>query len=224
MDVSERLEVVRQRILTASKQAGRNPDTVRLIAVSKTKPTSLIWEAWLAGQQHFGESYVQEAFQKQKALAHLALCWHFIGPLQSNKTAYVANAFSWVHSVDRVKIAKRLSEQRSTQLPPLNICLQVNISQESTKSGVLPGQLSELVEAVINLPQLRLRGLMVIPKRSDNETQQRHVFGQAHRLFDDLQVYQSDTLSMGMSGDLEAAIAEGSTMLRVGAALFEPRI
>ncbi len=223
MNVSEQLTSVRQRIVNAAIKAERNPDTIELIAVSKNHSVSLITQAWLAGQRHFGESYVQEALQKQKALAHYPLTWHFIGPLQSNKTGYVANAFSWVHSVDRYKIAKRLNDQRKPELPPLNICLQINISQESTKQGILPAHLPELAKAVITLPQLRLRGLMAIPERTNDFNKQCHVFNQVRCLFDELSACNIDTLSMGMSNDLEAAIQEGSTMVRVGTAVFGAR-
>ena len=168
MDMAARLKAVRQRISKAANQAGRNPESVELIAVSKTKSDADIAQAWCLGQRHFGESYVQEAMQKQQLLAHFSISWHFIGPLQSNKTRYVANAFSWVHSVDRYKIAKRLSEHRSAKLPALNICLQVNISQEPTKSGVLPAQLIALAESVNQLPHLKLRGLMAIPARTED--------------------------------------------------------
>ncbi len=223
MDISARLDIVNKRISVAAKQAGRNPESVGLIVVSKTKPVSSIVEAWLAGQRHFGESYVQEAIQKQAALAHFPISWHFIGPLQSNKTGYVANAFSWVHSVDRYKIAKRLSAHRSETLPPLNICLQVNISQESTKSGVLPAQLVELAESVSQLPHLKLRGLMTIPERTDESAQQHKVFRELRILSEQLTEFNLDTLSMGMSNDLESAVIEGATLVRVGTDIFGAR-
>ena len=223
MEISARLNAVRQRVTVAAKLAGRSPESIGLIAVSKTKTDWDIAQAWRLGQRHFGESYVQEAMQKQQLLAHFPICWHFIGPLQSNKTGYVANAFSWVHSVDRYKIAKRLSEHRSVKLPPLNICLQVNISQEPTKSGVLPAQLAELAESVNQLPQLKLRGLMAIPARTEDVSQQRSVFKEIRTLYEQLAEYKLDTLSMGMSNDLEAAIAEGATLLRVGTDLFGVR-
>lgn len=223
MNIPERLKAVQQRIANAAHEVGRNPDKIMLIAVSKTQPVSTMMKTWLAGQFHFGESYVQEAMQKQKAMSHFPVVWHFIGPLQSNKTARVANAFSWVHSVDRYKIAKRLSEQRNPKLPPLNICLQVNNDYEPTKHGVLPDQLPDLARSVIELPNLKLRGLMVIPKPATDLTRQRKQFREVHDLFDELTDFGLDTLSMGMSGDLEAAILEGTTMIRVGTALFGSR-
>jgi pyridoxal phosphate enzyme (YggS family) len=223
MDISIRLKTVWQRIDAAEMQAKRSAGSVQLIAVSKTKSVENIIDAWLAGQRHFGESYVQEAMQKQPALAHFPISWHFIGPLQSNKTAYVANAFSWVHSVDRYKIAKRLNDHRRESLPPLNICLQINISQESTKHGIVPAQIAELAESVVELPQIRLRGLMVIPARTDDVLQQHKVFNQLRSLADQLTAFNLDALSMGMSNDFEAAIAEGATLVRVGTALFGAR-
>ncbi len=223
MDISARLTAVRQRISVAAEQAGRSSESIGLVAVSKTKPDWDIAQAWRLGQRHFGESYVQEAMQKQRLLAHFPICWHFIGPLQSNKTGYVANAFSWVHSVDRYKIAKRLNEHRSVKLPPLNICLQVNISQESTKSGVLPAQLAELAESVNQLPHLKLRGLMAIPARTEDFSQQRIIFREIRTLYEQLAEYKLDTLSMGMSNDLEAAVTEGATLVRVGTDLFGAR-
>jgi pyridoxal phosphate enzyme (YggS family) len=223
MEISERLKIVRQRIAAAERQARRSSGSVQLVAISKTKPVANIVDAWLAGQRHFGESYVQEAVQKQQVLAHFPISWHFVGPLQSNKTAYVANAFSWVHSVDRLKIAKRLNDQRYASLPPLNICLQVNISQETTKSGILPDQLTQLSESIVTLPRLRLRGLMVIPARTEELAQQHEIFRQTRILADQLAISRLDTLSMGMSGDLEVAIAEGATVVRVGTALFGAR-
>ncbi|MEE9345199.1 MAG: YggS family pyridoxal phosphate-dependent enzyme [Methylococcales bacterium] len=223
MDMAARLKAVRQRISLAANQAGRNPQSVTLIAVSKTQSDCDIAQAWRLGQRHFGESYVQEAMHKQQKLAHFPMSWHFIGPLQSNKTRHVANAFSWVHSVDRYKIAKRLSEHRSEQLPALNICLQVNISQEPTKSGVLPAQLPELAESVSRLPHLNLRGLMAIPARTDDLAQQRRLFRELRSLYDQLNQFNLDTLSMGMSNDLEAAVAEGATLVRVGTDLFGTR-
>jgi pyridoxal phosphate enzyme (YggS family) len=223
MDISARLNAVRHRISVVARQAGRSPESIGLIAVSKTKSDWDIAQAWRLGQRHFGESYVQEAMKKQRLLAHFPICWHFIGPLQSNKTRYVANAFSWVHSVDRYKIAKRLSQHRSEKLPPLNICLQINISQEPTKSGVLPAQLAELAESVNQLPHLKLRGVMAIPARTDDFSQQRIIFREVRTLYEQLTEYKLDTLSMGMSNDLEAAVTEGATLVRVGTDLFGAR-
>ena len=223
MDMAARFKAVRQRIALAANQAGRNPQSVALIAVSKTKSADDIAQAWRLGQRHFGESYVQEAMQKQHVLAHFPISWHFIGPLQSNKTRYVANAFSWVHGVDRYKIAKRLSEHRSEQLPALNICLQVNISQEPSKSGVLPAQLVELAGSINQLPHLNLRGLMTIPARTEDLEQQRRKFRELRILYDQLSEFNLDTLSMGMSKDLEAAVIEGATLVRIGTDLFGTR-
>lgn len=223
MTIARRLTVVKQRMANSAIQAERAAEEIKLIAVSKTKSVGIMLEAWRAGQLHFGESYVQEALVKQKALAHVPLCWHFIGPIQSNKTAAIANHFSWVHSVDRVKIARRLSEQRSPQLPLLNICLQVNISHEASKHGVSPDDIPSLIEQIEQLPGLILRGMMFIPKRTESQIEQRKIFKQANHLFTKFQTASMDTLSMGMSVDLEAAILEGATIVRVGTALFGPR-
>lgn len=223
MEISERLKAVHQRIDFAAQQAGRSPDAVKLVAVSKTKSASMLSRAWLAGQRDFAESYVQEAMHKQKALAHFPVNWHFIGPLQSNKTAYVANAFSWVHSVDRYKIAKRLSEQRDSVLPPLNICLQINLNQERSKKGLLPDQAFDFAQAVNSLPHLKFRGLMVIPERTTDFNKQRSNFKRAKNMLNELSSFHLDTISMGMSADLEAAVLEGSTIVRVGTAVFGAR-
>jgi pyridoxal phosphate enzyme (YggS family) len=199
---------------------------VRLLAVSKTFPASQVAEAFAAGQTAFGENYIQEAVEKITALAHLPLEWHCIGPIQSNKTRLVAEHFDWVHSVDRQKIAQRLSEQRPENLAPLNICLQINIDGGPTKSGVAPEEALALAQAVAQLPRLRLRGIMTIPEPSENFASASKAHREARALFDAL--CQSglalDTLSMGMSADLEAAIAEGSTMVRVGSAIFGGRV
>ncbi|MCH9696686.1 MAG: YggS family pyridoxal phosphate-dependent enzyme [Gammaproteobacteria bacterium] len=223
MTIARHLTVVKQRIDISAAQAGRNPGEVKLIAVSKTKSVDVMLDAWRAGQFHFAESYVQEALVKQKALSHVPLCWHFVGPVQSNKTAAIANHFSWVHSVDRLKIARRLSEQRRPQLAPLNICLQVNISHETSKHGVIPDHIPALIEQVGQLSGVVLRGLMFIPKRTESHSEQRYIFKQANSLFNQYRSASMDTLSMGMSSDLEAAIVEGATMVRIGTALFGPR-
>lgn len=197
-----------------------------LLAVSKTKPTEDIVTLYKAGQRNFGENYLQEALKKQRQLAHFAISWHFIGPVQSNKTRELAQNFSWVHSVDRLKIAKRLNDQRSTLLPPLNICLQVNIDQEETKSGLQIEGLESVVESVLSLDRLRLRGLMAIPRSSDTFEQQRKPFKKLAKTMDQLNQrfnVQMDTLSMGMSADLEAAICEGATVVRIGTAIFGAR-
>jgi len=198
---------------------------VRLLAVSKTWPAERVRDAAAAGQQAFGENYVQEGVVKVEALAGLGLEWHFIGPLQSNKTRLVANSFAWVHSIDRLKIAERLSEQRDVHLPPLEVCIQVNVSGEESKSGVAPDDLPDLARAVAALPRLRLRGLMTIPEPTSDVALQRARFACLRQLRDQLNAggLQLDTLSMGMSDDLEAAIAEGATMVRVGTAIFGSR-
>ena len=198
---------------------------MRLLAVSKTWPAERVRDAAAAGQQAFGENYVQEGVVKVEALAGLGLEWHFIGPLQKNKTRLVANSFAWVHSIDRLKIAERLSEQRDVHLPPLEVCIQVNVSGEESKSGVAPDDLPDLARAVAALPRLRLRGLMAIPEPTSDVALQRARFACLRQLRDQLNAggLQLDTLSMGMSDDLEAAIAEGATMVRVGTAIFGSR-
>ena len=213
------------RIAHAAEAAGRDAAEVRLLAVSKTWPADSVREAAAAGQRAFGENYVQEGAEKVDALAGLGLEWHFIGPLQSNKTRLVANRFAWVHSIDRLKIAERLSAQRDAHLPPLEVCIQVNVSGEASKSGVAPGELPELAHAVAGLPRLRLRGLMAIPEPTSDVALQRARFATLRQLRDQLNAdgLALDTLSMGMSDDLEAAIAEGSTMVRVGTAIFGSR-
>lgn len=223
--LADKYSAVRQQIRLACENAARSPDSVSLLAVSKTRSADEVRELSHCGQRAFGENYLQEALDKIDALSDLDLEWHFIGPIQSNKTRPIAEYFDWVHSVDRLKIASRLSEQRPVQLPPLNICLQVNISDEASKSGCTPDELPALADAVSRLPNLRLRGLMAIPKPEDNPQRQRAVFAQVRQLLEQLQHTQPalDTLSMGMSADIEAAILEGSTMVRVGTALFGPR-
>lgn len=208
--------------------AGRNPQDVLLLAVSKTRTASEITAAWNAGLRSFGENYLQEALPKINALFGYALDWHFIGPLQSNKAAPVAANFDWVHSVDRIKIAERLSFQRVSQPTPLNVCIQVNIDDEARKSGVAPRDTHELVRSVLRLPNLRLRGLMCIPALREGTQQQRQPYRRLRQLFDDINVEldkskKLDTLSMGMSGDLEAAILEGATIVRIGTDIFGPR-
>lgn len=205
--------------------AGRSADEVSLLAVSKTWPEEAVRSAAAVGQRAFGENYVQEGVAKVEALAGLGLEWHFIGPLQSNKTRLVANHFAWVHSIDRLRIAQRLSEQRDVHLPPLQVCVQVNVSGEDSKSGVSPDELPALARAVAALPRLRLRGLMAIPEPTTDTALQRRRFAQVRQLRDQLagEGLALDTLSMGMSDDLEAAIAEGSTMVRVGTAIFGTR-
>ncbi len=223
--LSGRLQNLVTRIARAASDAGRDPAGIRLLAVSKTWPAESVREAAAAGQHAFGENYVQEGVAKVEALADLGLEWHFIGPLQSNKTRPVANSFAWVHSIDRLKIAQRLSEQRDVFLPPLQVCIQVNVSGEESKSGVSPTELPELARAVAALPRLKLRGLMTIPEPTSDVALQRERFATLRRLMAQLRAdgLDLDTLSMGMSDDLEAAIAEGSTMVRVGTAIFGSR-
>ena len=227
--LSDKLQLVRTRIDQVCRDCGRDPQGVALLAVSKTFPADAVREVFAAGQRAFGENYVQEALAKIEALADLRqqLQWHLIGPLQSNKTRPVAEAFDWVHSVDRLKIAQRLAEQRPPRLPPLQLCLQVNVSGEASKSGVLPAELPALAEAVAALPRERvqLRGLMSIPEPATGVQAQRQPHRVLRELLHDLQQrgLALDTLSMGMSADLEAAVAEGSTLLRVGSAIFGAR-
>jgi pyridoxal phosphate enzyme (YggS family) len=225
--LEQRLAGVRERIQQACRMAGRDPAHVGLLAVSKLQPAQAVRQAWQAGQRAFGENYVQEALDKMTALADLrgATEWHLIGPLQSNKTRAVAEAFDWVHSVDRLKIAQRLSDQRPASLPPLNVCLQVNISGEASKSGLPPQEVAQVATAVAALPRLRLRGLMSIPEPAQGLPAQQAPHRALRLLLQNLnqQGLALDTLSMGMSDDLEAAVAEGSTMVRVGTAIFGAR-
>ncbi|WP_346796381.1 YggS family pyridoxal phosphate-dependent enzyme [Halomonas sp. Bachu 37] len=224
----ESLAAARERLHVALENAGRPINDARLLAVSKTKPADMIRQAWQLGQREFGENYLQEALDKQAQLADLeGLVWHFIGPLQSNKTRAVAERFDWVHSVDRAKIARRLSEQRPTELPPLNVCIQVNMSGETSKSGVSLDELSQLASEIAGLPNLNLRGLMTIPAPTETLEAQRKPLAALREAF--LQLKQAfpdaplDTLSMGMSDDLEAAILEGATLVRLGTAIFGAR-
>jgi hypothetical protein len=219
------LQATREAIAQAARTAHRNAADVRLLAVSKTFPAAAVREAYLAGQTAFGENYLQEALDKIDALRDLPLEWHFIGPIQSNKTRAIAENFAWVHSVDRLKIAERLSEQRPPHLPPLNVCLQVNVSGEETKSGVAPDEVGQLAQEVARLPRLKLRGLMSIPSPATDETAQRIPFAQMQTLLGQLksQGMALDTLSMGMSHDYPAAILEGATIVRIGTAIFGKR-
>jgi PLP dependent protein len=224
-NIAENLNKTRSRIIAAEQKYGRAADSVRLLAVSKTHPPGTIRSAALAGQRHFGENYVQEAVDKIHALAGLDLVWHFIGPIQSNKTRLLAEHFDWVHSLDRIRIARRLSENRPAGRPALNVCIQVNISGESTKSGVNPADAAELASEILQLPGLKLRGLMVIPAAAEDFDTQRQAFRQTRLLLEQLNKagIGLDTLSMGMSDDLEAAVAEGATIVRVGTAIFGAR-
>ncbi|HZX15953.1 MAG TPA: YggS family pyridoxal phosphate-dependent enzyme [Pseudomonas sp.] len=220
--IAENIAKVGVRIREAAQASQRDCATVGLLAVSKTKPAAAIRQAFAAGTRDFGENYLQEALEKQVELSDLPLTWHFIGPIQSNKTKPIAEHFAWVHSVDRLKIAQRLSDQRPTHLPALNICLQVNVSGEASKSGCNPDELPGLAQAVTQLPNLRLRGLMTIPEPTDDPSEQRAAFARLRELQQGLNL-DLDTLSMGMSHDLEAAIAEGATWVRIGTALFGAR-
>lgn len=223
--ISTQLSAVRARIQAACRAAGRPPEAVSLLAVSKTFGFDAVQAAFEAGQTAFGENYIQEAVEKITALRHLPLVWHCIGPIQSNKTRLVAEHFDWVHTVDRLKIAQRLSEQRPAGLAPLQVCLQVNVDGGPTKSGVAPADALALAQAVAGLPCLRLRGLMCIPEPAPDFAAACQVFQKAKDLFDALKAHglPLDTLSMGMSADLEAAVASGSTLVRVGSAIFGAR-
>lgn len=223
--IASNLQAVRRRIDTAARAAGRDPAAVILLAVSKTWPAASVREAAAAGQKSFGENYVQEGVTKIGQLSGMDLDWHFIGPLQSNKTRLVAENFAWVHSIERLKIAERLSSQRPAALPPLQVCVQVNVFGEASKSGCTPAEVLELCHQVNSLPNLQLRGLMAIPEPEDDLEAQRRPFRMMRELFESLRAggLPLDTLSMGMSHDLEAAIAEGATLVRVGTAIFGER-
>ena len=220
--IADNLSTLADRIRSAAQAAGRDPGQVRLLAVSKTKPAAAIREVYAAGVRDVGENYLQEALAKQLELTDLPLTWHFIGPIQSNKTRAIAEHFDWVHSVDRLKIAQRLSEQRPAGLPALNVCVQVNVSGEASKSGCNPDELPALAQAIAALPHLKLRGLMAIPEPTDDPAAQAAAFARVRQLQDSLNL-GLDTLSMGMSHDLGAAIAQGATWVRIGTALFGAR-
>ena len=221
--LTERIEGVRARIHAAERELGRSEGAVKLIAVSKTRPAELVRAAYACGLRDFGENYLQEALVKQDKLADLPICWHFIGPIQSNKTRSIASRFDWVHSVDRLKIAERLNDQRPTDLPPLNVCIQVNVSGEASKGGVSVSELTALAEAVAQLPRLHLQGLMAIPAPEEDVCRQRIPLRALREACEGLRTLGLKNLSMGMSDDLEAAIAEGATMVRIGSALFGER-
>ncbi|ABO23008.1 YggS family pyridoxal phosphate-dependent enzyme [Shewanella loihica] len=225
--IADRLADAHQRIAQAAQNSSRDSREIQLLAVSKTKPIDQIVAAYDAGQRLFGENYVQEGEEKINALreSHGDIEWHFIGPLQSNKTKSIAEHFDWMHTLSREKIAKRLSEQRPSHLAPLQVCIQVNVSQEQSKSGVNPDEVAHLAEIIASLPRLTLRGLMAIPTATDDVALQQAEFSQMQALFEALkQQHPSlDTLSMGMSQDLEQAIAAGSTMVRIGSAIFGAR-
>lgn len=227
--IAENLQAVEATIGAACASSGRGKNEVRLLAVSKTFPAEAVVEAMAAGQRAFGENYLQEGLDKMQEVARLQpdtpIEWHFIGPIQSNKTRPIATHFQWVHTVERLKIAQRLSEQRPEELGPLDICIQVNISGEASKSGAGEDELPALARLVAALPNLRLRGLMAIPEATKDEAQQRAAFARLRMLFEALraQGLALDTLSMGMSGDLKAAVAEGATIVRIGSAIFGAR-
>ena len=223
--IKTQLQKVRNRLRAAERATGRTAGSVGLVAVSKTRPVDDLLSAYEEGQRDFGENYLQEALEKIAALPAADIIWHFIGPLQSNKTRAIAEQFDWVHSVDRLKLARRLSEQRPPEKPPLNLCLQVNISGEASKSGVNLRDLPQLAQAVDALPGIKLRGLMAIPAPSDDPQVQREPFRALHHALEQLRSdgLELDTLSMGMTDDLEAAVAEGATLVRIGTAIFGPR-
>lgn len=223
--ITSHLDEVRHRIAAAALAFQRAPAAVTLLAVSKGQPAMAIRAAYAAGQTRFGESYAQEALPKMHSLADLPLEWHFIGQVQSNKTRSIAEHFDWVHSVDRMKIAQRLNDQRPPSRPPLNVCIEVQLSNEPGKGGVTPEDVPGLAQAIATLPRLRLRGLAAIPEPSDDHERQRSMFGRLHHLSEVLLAEHivMDTLSMGMSGDFEAAIAEGATIVRIGTAIFGAR-
>ncbi len=224
-NLPEHIGALRARMAAAAASAGRNVDSVTLLAVSKGQPAELIRAAAAAGLSHIGESYLGEALGKVEALCDLSLTWHFIGRLQANKTRQVAEHFAWVHGVDRLKVAERLAAQRPYHAPPLNVCIQVNLAGETTKGGVPAAEVPDLAAAVARLPRLALRGLMCIPPEESDPGLQGRWFAQLRTLRDSLNAggLRLDTLSMGMSGDFEAAIREGATIVRIGTALFGPR-
>ena len=224
-EITQAIDNTKKRIVDSARACGRNPADITLIAISKTRPASDIRHAFEHGQRFFGESYCQEAIDKIEALKDCAIEWHFIGPMQSNKTRLIAHHFDWVHSIDRLKIARRLSEQRPPQLTPLNICLQVNISGEDSKSGLTLDELLPTALSVNALPRLKLRGLMAIPARTKDTRQQLQTFAAVAAAQQQLITHglELDTLSMGMSDDLEAAITAGATMVRVGTGIFGAR-
>ena len=224
-NLHERLQQVRLEIAEAERQFGREPGSVRLLAVSKTRAADDILALAQLGVSDFGENYAQEARAKIGQLRGHSLTWHFIGPIQSNKTRQVTEHFDWVHSVDRIKVAHRLNAARPADLPPLNICLQVNVDAESTKSGIDPDEVEQLAEQLLPLSRLNLRGLMALPAPTEDFARQRHSFLRTRRLQEQLmdKGYRLDTLSMGTTNDMRAAIAEGATIIRIGTALFGPR-
>lgn len=223
--IAANLQAVRDRITRAARDAGRSPSSIALIAVGKSCPAACIAEAYACGQRAFGESYLQEAWEKILRLEHLPIEWHFIGPIQSNKTRTLAERFAWVHSLARQRIAQRLNDARPAGLPALNVCIQVNVSGEASKSGVQPGEELALARAIGALPRLKLRGLMTVPEPTSDVSRQRQRFAVLRELKNGLAAagFALDTLSMGMSDDFETAVREGATMVRVGSAIFGPR-
>jgi PLP dependent protein len=224
-NIANSLELTRQKIALAEQRYGRVPGSVKLVAVSKTRPDTAILKAAEHGQLEFGENYIQEAVTKISILNSYNLVWHFIGPVQSNKTHTIAANFDWVHSIDRVKIAKRLNDARPDHLAPINACIQINISNEPNKAGIRPDDLEQLIDECSNLPRLRVRGLMTLPEITNVPEKQRSVFREVKKLLDKINLdgVRYDTLSMGTSHDYEAAIAEGSTIVRIGTAIFGAR-
>lgn len=224
-NIAASLQTVKDSVVAMAEKHGRNPLDIKLLAVSKTKPVELIGAAISAGQHAFGENYPDEAVEKIGQLADSPCEWHFIGAIQSRKSAAITQHFSWVHSIDRLKVAKKLAEHRPPGLPALQCCLQINVDGEDSKAGIAPDQLHELAAACAQFPQLKLRGLMAIPKPRTEFDEQREAFAKVRTLLEALkQTYPDmDTLSMGMSGDMEAAIAEGATIIRVGTAIFGSR-
>ena len=224
-NLPENVRNVRAAIAAAALRCGRNVDSVTLLAVAKGQGAQSVREVAAAGVAHIGENYLQEALPRIEALADLDLTWHFIGSLQANKTRAVAEHFSWVHGVDRLKLAERLAAQRPFHAPPLNVCIQVNVAAESGKGGVAPGEVATLAAAIRALPRMRLRGLMCLPPAETEPARQRHWFALLRESLASLRAtgFDLDTLSMGMSGDFEAAIEEGATLLRIGTAVFGPR-
>lgn len=223
--IAQNLQCVFEQIHGAEQKYGRTSGSVTLLAVTKTHPVEKIRMAVECGQRHFGENYLQEALRKIREINDPGLVWHYIGPIQSNKTRGIAENFSWVHSVDRIKIARRLNDMRPESLPPLNICIQINISGEASKSGIFPDKIAALAAQINGLSRLRLRGLMAMPEATEDVTVQRHAFRAMKEYLEQLRVsgYPVDTLSMGTTQDLEAAIAEGATIVRIGTAIFGPR-
>ncbi|MGD9659909.1 MAG: YggS family pyridoxal phosphate-dependent enzyme [Porticoccaceae bacterium] len=226
-DITSNINNLVHEIASMAENHGRNGDDIKLLAVSKTQSAEAVRQARAAGLRAFGENYLQEALEKIHALADLDLEWHFIGAIQTNKTRPIAENFAWAHCVDREKIARRLSDQRPAHLPPLNLCIQVNIDGEDTKSGLAPNEVAPLATAIAAMPGLRLRGLMAIPQPQTDLQKQRQPFFRLHQLLDTLSALPGladlDTLSMGMSADMEAAIAEGATIVRIGTAIFGAR-